>query len=191
MENSKKTPGLFLMELVVAPDGNDCTLWVSDVNNPVRTEGFEFVGVEADATVEVLNQIYVWIDSLGYGLVASEIMVVDLQEFGVLLGKQGQDSLWSRDFGDFVSFCAGALGMSYAEAGSQLNGPVMGLTGESRYRKMGALLLLLRKQARTVRDVLAKAGQVQEAIGEIRLILGSSGLAEEIWGKSGAAEPGE
>ncbi|MBC7982070.1 hypothetical protein H7X65_03270 [Candidatus Parcubacteria bacterium] len=191
MENTKKTPGIFILELVNASDGHSCTLWVSDAQNPATTEAFEFIGVEAKSIIEVLDRAYQWVDALGYGFDASEFIVFNLQEFGVLLGKQAEDSLWTRDFGDYVSYCAGAWGMSYADASSLLIRPITGLDGEPRYRKMAAILLLVRKQTKSFRDFLTNAAALDEVAREAQVLLGNSGLAEEIWRKSGAGEPDE
>lgn len=179
--NTKQKPGLFLMELNVAKNGHDCVLWVSDVNKPDNTKAFDFVGVEADTVTEVLDQVYVWIDGLGYGLLASEIIVFDLQEFGVLLGKQAKDSLWSRDYGDFVSHFAGAMGMTCGDASDALIRPLMGLEGESRYYKMGEILTVLRRQTRTVRDLLSKTPLLVDYMEELRRLMGVSSLAERLF----------
>ena len=181
----KKTPGTFLIELFIDNDGNSCTLWVSDVMNPSSTKNFDFVGVEADSAIGALDDVYRWISSLGYKFESSEIIVCDLQEFGILLGKQGEDSLWSRDFADFISICAGAWGMTYSDAFLQMIRPIAGLVGEDRYRKMSAIILLIRSQAKGYRDFLAKAAYIAKSIDETRQILGRSGLAEKIWHKSG------
>ncbi len=170
------------MELV-AEDEISYTLWVIDIGDTSNIKSINFVGVEAESVTLVLDEVYKWIDGLDYAFSSSEIIVFDLHEFGVLLGKQGEDSLWIRDFADYVSYCAGAWGMSYIDASSTLMRPIMGMEGRPRYRKMTTILLLIRKNAKTMRDFLTSAAELNDLAMDANTLLGCSGLAQEIWSK--------
>lgn len=135
---------------------NNATLWVVDISNPYENKIFDFDGVEeqnrVETLVDLLDAVFLWIESKGYAMSTSEIVVFNLNEFCMFFGKQNEESLWNRGFVDYVSYFAGSLGVNSSEALSLLDKQVGGVNGQIRYVKLSGLFVTINLHVRAMRN---------------------------------------
>lgn len=167
------------MELAKAEGEDSYTIWISDINHKGMIYSSDFIGLQSDSVEKALDDVYIWIKGFDYHFDQSEIIVYNLQDFLQKTGKLRDDSFWDRAFGDFVSYFAGATGMTCQDACGSLIIHLPTQVNFERYKRMGDIILQLRRQSNSSRNLLAKLSDMAEQAKFTNLVL--KGFEKNDW----------